>query len=415
MGADNGGLTTVADRAAGATSRPDRPPRSWRAPWHDPVLRGIVVQVVFVAAVLALGGFLVHNTLENLHRQNIATGFGFLGREAGFSIGEHLIPYSPASTYAHAFLVGLTNTLYVAALGIVLATVFGTLMGLARLSGNWLVAKLAQIYVEMFRNVPLPLQLFFWWGLLRGYAPGPRQAWQPLPDVFVSNRGVVFPLPYGDPAYWWMLAALVLGIAGAWGISRWARRRQARTGLPFPAGWIGLGLILGLPAIVFLILFLGAGLPLRLDLPQLRGFNFAGGGAASPEFAALLLGLVVYTGAFIAEIVRAGILAVSWGQSEAAMALGLTNGQRMRLIVLPQALRVVVPPMTSQYLNLTKNSSLAVIIGYPDLVSIANTTINQTGQAVEGIAMIMAVYLAISLLISLLMNLYNRSVALVER
>ena len=398
------------EASAGAPSRPRRPP-----PWHDPVVRGVVIQVLFVGAVIALGAFLVHNTLENLSRQNIATGFGFLDREAGFSIGEHLIPYSPASTYARAFLVGLTNTLFVAALGIVLATVFGAVIGLARLSTNWLVAKLAQIYVETFRNIPLALQLFFWWGLLRGYAPLPRQAWQPLPDVFVSNRGLVLPLPYGDPAYWWMLAAFVLGIACAWALSRWARRRQARTGLPFPVVSVGLGLILGLPAIVFLILFVGAGSPLRLDAPELRGFNFAGGVAASPEFAALLLGLVIYTGAFIAEIVRAGILAVSRGQSEAAMALGLSPWQRMRLIVLPQALRVVVPPLTSQYLNLTKNSSLAVIIGYPDLVSIANTTINQTGQAVEGIAIIMAVYLAISLSISLLMNLYNRSVALVER
>jgi general L-amino acid transport system permease protein len=389
-----------------ARPRPKRPP-----PWHDPLVRGVVIQVLFVAAVIALGAFLVHNTLENLSRQNIATGFGFLDREAGFSIGEHLIAYSPASTYARAFLVGLTNTLYVAALGVVLATLFGTLIGLARLSSNWLVARLAQVYVETFRNIPLALQLFFWWGLLRGYAPLPRQAWQPLPDVFVSNRGLVFPLPYGDPAYRWMLAAVCVGIVGAWALVRWARRRQARTGQPFPAGWVGLALILGLPAIVFI----AAGAPLRFDVPELRGFNFAGGGSASPEFAALLLGLVVYTGAFIAEIVRAGILAVSWGQSEAAMALGLRPSTRMRLIVLPQALRVIVPPMTSQYLNLTKNSSLAVIIGYPDLVSIANTTINQTGQAVEGIAMIMTVYLAISLVISLLMNLYNRSVALVER
>jgi general L-amino acid transport system permease protein len=396
----------VADRIAGEALRPKRPP-----PWHDPVVRGVVIQVLFVAAVLALGAFLVHNTLENLRRQNIASGFAFLDREAGFSIGEHLIAYSPASTYARAFLVGLTNTLYVAALGIVLATVFGTVMGLARLSTNWLVAKLAQIYVETFRNVPLALQLFFWWGLLRSYAPAPRQAWQPLPDVFVSNRGLAFPLPHGDPAYWWMLAASAVGIAAAWGLSRWVQRRQARTGQPFPAGTVGLALIIGPPVLVFV----AAGMPLLLDLPELRGFNFAGGGSASPEFAALLLGLVIYTGAFIAEIVRAGILAVSWGQSEAAMSLGLTNGQRMRLVVLPQALRVIVPPMTSQYLNLTKNSSLAVIIGYPDLVSIANTTINQTGQAVEGIAMIMAVYLAISLVISFLMNLYNRSVALVER
>ena len=389
-----------------AVARPRRP-----KPWRDPTVRGIAFQVLFVAAVIAVGAVLVHNTLDNLKRQNIATGFGFLGREAGFAIGESLIAYSPADSYARVFLVGLTNTLYVAALGIVLATVLGTVAGLARLSSNWLIAKLAQIYVETFRNIPLALQLFFWWGLLRGSAPAPRQAWQPLPDVFVSNRGIVFPVPQADPAHPWMLGGLLVGILAAWAIFRWARARQARTGLQFPSGWVGLALVFGLP----LAAFLAAGMPLSLDVPALQGFNFSGGTAVSPEFAALLIGLVIYTGSFIAEIVRAGILAVSWGQSEAALALGLTPWQRMRLIVLPQALRVIVPPMTSQYLNLTKNSSLAVIIGFPDLVSVANTTINQTGQAVEGIAMIMAVYLAISLVISLLMNLYNRAVALVER
>jgi general L-amino acid transport system permease protein len=386
--------------------RPRRPPL-----WYDPTARAVVIQLLFVGAVVGLAAFLVHNTLENLSRQNIATGFGFLDREASFAIGESLIPYSAADTYGRAFLVGLVNTLYVAALGVVLATLLGTLVGLARLSANWLIRKLAAVYVETFRNIPLALQLFFWWGLLRSYAPSPRQAWQPLPDVFVSNRGLVFPVPVHDPVYRWMLLALLAAIAAGWAVSRWARRRQARTGRPFPTGWAGLALVLGLP----LAVFLAAGAPLRLDIPELRGFNFAGGTTASPEFAALLIGLVVYTGAFIAEIVRAGILAVGRGQSEAAMALGLSSWQRMRLVVLPQALRVIVPPMTSQYLNLTKNSSLAVIIGYPDLVSIANTTINQTGQAVEGIAMIMAVYLAISLTISLLMNLYNRAVALVER
>jgi len=395
----------VASETAGAL-KPKRPP-----PWHDPVVRGIVFQILFVAVILALAGFLVHNTLNNLAQQNIATGFGFLGREAAFGIGESLIAYSPADTYARAFLVGLTNTLYVAALGVVLATILGTVMGLARLSSNWLIRKLAQIYVETFRNIPLALQLFFWWGVLRGSAPAPRQAWQPLPDVFVSNRGIVFPVPREDSAHFWMLLALLAGVAAAWGISRWARERQMRTGQQFPSGWLGLALILGLP----LAVFLAAGMPLQLDVPALHGFNFTGGTSFSPEFAALLIGLVIYTASFIAEIVRAGILAVSWGQSEAALALGLTPWQRMRLIVLPQALRVIIPPMTSQYLGLTKNSSLAVIIGFPDLVSVANTTINQTGQAVEGITMIMAVYLAISLLISLFMNLYNRSVALVER
>jgi general L-amino acid transport system permease protein len=381
------------------------------SPWRNPAIRGIVFQVLFVAAVLALGAFLVHNTVVNLRRQNIASGFGFLDREAAFGIGESLIAYSPADTYARAFLVGLLNTLYVAGLGIVLATILGTVMGIARLSRNWLISKLAQVYVETFRNIPLLLQLFFWWGLLRETAPTPRQAWQPLPDTFISNRGVAFPLPNSDPAYGWMALAFVAGIGGTIGILSWARRRQARTGEQFPTGWAGLGLILGLPLAVFLV----CGAPLTLDRPELKGFNFVGGHAVSPEFAALLLGLVIYTGTFIAEIVRAGILAVSWGQSEAAMALGLKPGHRMRLIVLPQALRVIVPPMTSQYLSLTKNSSLAVAIGYPDLVSVANTTINQTGQAVEGIAMIMAVYLTISLIISALMNLYNRSVALVER
>jgi len=386
--------------------RPARP-----TPWRNPAIRGMVFQVLFVAAVLALGAFLVHNTLVNLRRQNIASGFGFLDREAAFGIGESLIAYSPADTYARAFLVGLLNTLYVAGLGIVLATILGTVMGIVRLSRNWLVSKLAQIYVETFRNIPLLLQLFFWWGLLRESAPAPRQAWQPMPDVFVSNRGIAFAVPSPDPAYGWMALAFGVGVVATFGIFRWARQRQARTGEQFPMGWVGLGLVVGLP----LAVFLGSGAPLALDGPELKGFNFVGGHAVSPEFAALLLGLVIYTGTFIAEIVRAGILAVSWGQSEAAMALGLKPGHRMRLIILPQALRVIIPPMTSQYLSLTKSSSLAVAIGYPDLVSIAGTTINQTGQAVEGITMIMAVYLTISLIISALMNLYNRSVALVER
>jgi general L-amino acid transport system permease protein len=396
----------MASDTANSALRPSRP-----APWRDPRVRGIFLQVVFVLVLAGFVAFLVHNTVVNLHQRGIAGGFGFLGDEAKFGIGEALIDYSPADTYRRAFLVGLTNTLYVSAIGIVLATILGTVMGLARLSSNWLVAKLAQIYVECFRNIPLALQLLFWWGMLRQAAPAPRQAWQPLPDVFVSNRGIVFPVPIEDPAHVWMLGAFVLGCLATWAISRWARARQALTGQQFPSLWLGLGLILGLP----LLVFLAAGMPLRLDVPELRGFNFSGGTAFSPEFGALLIGLVVYTGSFIAETVRAGILAVSWGQSEAASALGLSSWQRMRLIVLPQALRVIVPPLTSEYLSLTKNSSLAVIIGYPDLVSIANTTINQTGHAVEGIAMIMAVYLVISLVISAVMNLYNRAVALVER
>jgi general L-amino acid transport system permease protein len=388
------------------TVAPSRP-----APWRDPKIRAIVYQVAFIGAVVGFFAFLIHNMLGNIGRQNIATGFGFLHREAAFGIGESLIAYSPADTYARAFLVGLRNTLHVAALGVVLATILGTVMGLARLSSNWLIAKLAQVYVETFRNIPLLLQLFFWWGLLNSAAPGPRQAWEILPDVFVSNRGVVYPVPAANPVHIWMGLALVAGIVLTVIMRRWAARRQAATGQQLPMGWIGLGLILGLPAIVFL----AAGAPLTLDTPALKGFNFTGGSSMSPEFTALLLGLVIYTGTFIAEIVRAGILAVSWGQSEAAMALGLKSGHRMRLVVLPQALRVIIPPLTSQYLGLTKNSSLAVAIGFPDLVSIANTTMNQTGQAIEAITIIMAVYLFISLAISLGMNVYNRAVALVER
>jgi general L-amino acid transport system permease protein len=396
----------VASPSLDAAPRPTRPPF-----WRDSAVRGVFYQVLFVAVVVAFGGFLVHNTLVNLGRQNIATGFGFLGREASFAIGESLIAYAPSDTYARAFLVGLVNTLYVAILGIVLATILGAVIGIARLSRNWLIAKLSLVYVETFRNIPLPLQLLFWWTFLREGAPSPRQAWRPLPGVFVSDRGVEFPVPQSNPAHLWIFLAFILGLAAAIAVSRWARRRQMATGAQFPSGWVGIGLIVGLP----LLFFLGAGSPLAFDWPALKGFNFAGGGAVSPEFAALLLGLTIYTASFIAEIVRAGILSVSWGQSEAASALGLRPALTMRLVVLPQALRVIIPPMTSQYLNLTKNSSLAVIIGYPDLVSIANTTMNQTGQAVEGIALIMAVYLAISLTIALSMNLYNRAVAVVER
>src|SRR5271165_729560 len=387
------------------------PQSSRRAFWRDPAVRGIAYQILFVAIVVAIGWFLVHNTLVNLGRQNIATGFGFLHHEASFAIGESLIRYAPSDTYARAFFVGLINTLYVAVLGIVLATILGTVIGIARLSRNWLVAKLSQVYVETFRNIPLALQLLFWWSLLRAGAPAPRQAWQPLPGFFVSNRGVEFPVPLSNPAHLWIFIAFIIGIVGAVGVSRGARRRQVATGAQTPSGWFGAGLIIGLPLLVFLV----SGAQLEFDWPALKGFNFAGGGAVSPEFTALLLGLTIYTASFIAEIVRAGILSVSWGQSEAASALGLRPGLTMRLIILPQALRVIIPPITSQYLNLTKNSSLAVIIGYPDLVSIANTTINQTGQAVEGIALIMAVYLAISLTIAAVMNFYNRAVALVER
>ncbi|MGE5514364.1 MAG: amino acid ABC transporter permease [Bacteroidota bacterium] len=385
-------------------------PGAMRALLNSARFRGLVYQGVVVALVVALGWYLVHNTLTNLAARGIATGLDFLGREAGFDIGESPIPYSPADSYAHALVVGLLNTLEIAVLGIAVATVLGLAIGIARLSGNWLVARLATLYVEGVRNVPLLLQLFVWYGIVTAL-PGPRQALHPLPGIFLSNRGLKVPLPESHPVYPWLAAALAVGLGLAWLLRRWAQARHARTGRPFPWASVGTGIALGLPA----LLFLAAGAPLAWDVPTLRGFNFSGGGTLSPEFAALLAGLSIYTAAFIAEIVRSGILAVPPGQTEAALSLGLSRGKTLRLIVLPQALRVIVPPLCSQYLNLTKNSSLAVAIGYPDLVSVANTTINQTGHAVEGVGVVMVVFLVISLALSLLMNWYNAKVALVTR
>jgi len=362
--------------------------------------------------VAAAAAYLVSNTVANLESRKIASGFGFLAREAGFAIGETtFIVYGAADSYLRALGVGLANTFRVALLGVALATVVGTVIGLARLSSNWLVSRLATLYVEVLRNVPLLVQLFFWYAIISENLPGPRAALDPLPGVFLSNRGIAVPTLLTEAAHAWVLGAFVLGLGLAWRVAVWARRRQARTGAQFHAFWVGLGIALGLP----LLVFLGAGAPMRLEVPAIAGFNFVGGATLTPEFAALLAGLTIYTAAFIAEIVRAGVLAVQSGQFEAADALGLRRNLVMRLVVLPQALRVIVPPLTSQYLNLTKNSSLAVAIGYPDLVSIANTAINQTGQAIEGIAIIMAVYLTISLSISAFMNWYNKRIALVER
>jgi general L-amino acid transport system permease protein len=376
--------------------------------WNDRRVRGVLYQLLVVGGTMALGAYLVSNTLANLESRNIATGFGFLGREAGFGISEHLISYSAVDSYFRALVVGLLNTLLVSAVGIVLATVLGTVAGVARLSPNWLVARLATLYVESLRNVPVLLQLFLWYALITEGLPASRQALEPLPGVFVSNRGVFLPVPVADDAHLLMAIGLVAGLVGAFLLGRWARRRQERTGRIFPTVPAGLALVVGLPFLGFLL----GGAPTALDVPELKGFNFAGGIQLSPEFAALLFGLVAYTGTFIAEIVRGGILAVPHGQTEAGLALGLRRGQILRLVILPQALRVIIPPLTSQYLNLTKNSSLAVAVGYPDLVNVANTAINQTGQAIEGIALIMAVYLTISLSISAFMNWYNARIAL---
>ncbi len=402
----------MTDRPASNQTKAALPPggAAFHLSINNPVVRAVLWQVAAALAVVLIAWYLVDNTMSNLARLSIASGFGFLDREAGFQIGEGLIESGPQDSYAHAFLVGLLNTLKVSGIGIVLATVLGVVLGIARLSSNWLVARIAAFYVETVRNVPLLLQLFLWYGLLTEGLPGPRQALQPLPGVFLSNRGLKLPAPADDPIWSWIAVLFALGIIATLAVSAWNRKRQTETGKRLPMLPVGLGLIVGLPALVLL-----AGGGGAIDVPVLQGFNFKGGMTLTPEFAALLFGLVVYTATFIGEIVRSGILAVPKGQTEAATALGLTRGQLLRLVVLPQALRVIIPPTTSQYLNLTKNSSLAVAIGFPDFVSIANTTINQTGQAVEGVLSIMAAYLLISLSLSFFMNWYNRRVALVER
>jgi general L-amino acid transport system permease protein len=373
--------------------------------------RGILAQVILVLVVGGVAWYLVSNTLHNLAARGIQGGFGFLSKEAGFEIAEKPIAYEPANDYGRAFLVGLANTLKVSLLGIVASTILGTLIGIGRLSSNWLLSRLSSAYVEVMRNVPLLLQLFVWYGIFTELLPSVRDAIDVGGWLFVSQRGFRIAWPAPHP-FWGVLPwAIGAGAALAWLWRDIAARRQAATGAQWPVGPGTVGLVLGVPLAMWLLM----GAPIALDHPKLAGFDFEGGRALSPEFAALLLGLSTYTAAFIAEVVRAGILAVDKGQHEAAMALGLRPVQRLRLVTLPQALRVIIPPLTSQYLNLTKNSSLAVAIGYPDLVAIANTTMNQTGQAIEAITILMAVYLTISLLISLLMNWYNHRMQRVER
>jgi len=379
--------------------------------FNDPRLRAIFYQIVLLLVVVGIGWFLVSNLIHNREVRGIQTGYGFLSREAGFAISETPISYSPSDPYARAFLVGLVNTLQVSILGIILATLLGLVVGVSKLSSNWLVAKLATAYVDLVRNIPLTVQLLLWAGLIRVSAPPPRQAANPVPGVFISNRGIQVPSVESNPIFLWMAVAALVALAVGWVIARWARQRQAATGQQFHSFWVGLGLFIGLP----LMVWLAGGAPAAFEIPELKGFNFQGGWTLSPEFAAMVIGLTVYTAGFIAEIVRGGILAVSHGQTEAARALGLHSGITLRRIVLPQALRTIIPPLTSQYLNVTKNSSLAVVIGYPDLVSIGNTIGNQTGQVVEAISIFMAVYLFISLSISIAMNIYNRKMALRER
>jgi general L-amino acid transport system permease protein len=387
------------------------PKKAMRASWSDPKFRAIVAQVGVIGLVVLVAWYLAHNTIHNMEVQHIAAGLGFIDRIAGFPISESLISYDPATdTYGRALVIGVLNTLKIALVGIVLTTILGTFIGIGRLSKNWLVARIAGLYVEVVRDIPVLLQLLVWYALLSGL-PGPRQAINIGNAIFLSSRGLKVPLLVWDEAYWWTLGAFVLGIIGTWIWNRAADRRLDLTGAK-PAVWpAAVGLIIVFPLAVWAAL----GAPFAIEYPELHGFNFQGGGTISPEYVALETGLVVYTAAYIAEIVRSGIQAVPQGQWEAAGALGLRPAKVLSRIILPQALRVIVPPMTSQYLNITKNSSLAVAIGYQDIVSISETTLNQTGQAVEGVSIIMVVFLAISLSISLFMNWYNKRIALTER
>lgn len=363
----------------------------------------VVWQFGVLLAVLGLLGFLLSNLLHNLEARNIASGFGFLHREAGFAIGESVINYQPSDSYGRAIAAGLLNTIRVALIAIMGATVLGVLLGLSRLSQNGLLRLLSASYIELIRNTPLLLQLFFWYALITEAMPPARAALNPLPSVYISNRGLKLPGLQAES-----LGGLLMGLGLAllvW-VVLWHLQRQRRTNVLHKK-----------PLWLFLLVFPLAGAWLggasfSLNLPQLKTFNFVGGVSISPEFTALLVGLVVYSAAFVAEVVRAGIESVPTGQWEAARALGLSNTTVLRKVVFPQAQRLVIPPITSQYLNITKNSSLAVAIGYPDIVSVANTTLNRTGQAVEGILIIMAAYLLLSLVISVLMNLYNRRLAL---
>ena len=379
---------------------------------NDPRIRGLVYQGLLIAvlAALVVGG--AYNAYVNMAARGIPMGFGFWNQIAGFDINLHLIPYSGLSTYGQAFWVGLLNTLLVAAIGIPLTTVLGFAVGLARLSPNWLLSRSALIYTNILRNTPLLLQLLFWYNAVLKSLPGPRQSISLGGLVFLNNRGLFLPAPVPLGGAFAFAAAILLAGIAALGFRSWARRRQDNTGVQAPVGWVAAGLFVGLPAIAIV----ACGAPFTLEAAKLSGFNLKGGIGVIPELAALVFGLVTFTAAFIAEIVRSGVQAVAHGQVEAAAALGLHRGLANKLVVIPQAMRLIVPPLTSQYLNLVKNSSLAVFIGYPDLVQIfAGTVLNQTQAAVQVMAITMGVYLTISIAVAVALNVWNARYALKER
>lgn len=380
---------------------------------NDPRARALFFQAIVLGGIFLAGGTIVNNTMDNLAKQGIASGFSFLDTTAGFAIGySPFLEYSEENTYMRALQVGILNTFLVAVIGVFLATVLGFVAGVARLSHNWLIAKVALVYIEVMRNIPLLLQIFFWYfGVLR-LLPGPRQSAEFFDSIFLNNRGLFVPAPVPEPGFNVIIIAFVAAVIGIVFVSKWARKRQDETGQQFPVFWASIGLSIGLPLVAAAVM----GFPMTWNFAELKGFNFKGGAELPPELVSLTIALSLYTGAFIAEIVRAGIMAVSHGQTEASYALGLQRSHTLRLVIIPQALRVIIPPLTSQYLNLTKNSSLAAAIAYPDIVLVfAGTVLMQTGQAVEIIAITMGFYLGVSLLIAAIMNWYNKKMALVER
>lgn len=387
----------------------DGPPKV--AFFNDPRVRSIGVQAILIAVIVFFGWQMVQNTLTNLEKANIASGWSFLDTTAGFDLSFTLIPYSESSTYGRAIMVGILNTLLIAFCGIITATIIGFLVGVMRLSKNWLVAKVAEIYIEVVRNVPLLVQMFIWYKVVLAALPSPRHAWSIADTVFLSNRGITIPkFIWGDGA-WMISVAVIASIVGIVVLRKWAHKRQEATGEQFPVFLTSLGILFGVPLLTFFLL----GSPVEFEIPEQGKFNLRGGVGLVPEFAALYFALSIYTASFIAEIVRSGILAVNKGQTEASYALGLRPNPALRLVVIPQAMRVIIPPLASQYLNLTKNSSLAVAIGFPELVAAGGTVMNQSGQAVEIIVIWMVVYLTISLLTSAFMNWFNSRMKLVER
>ncbi len=379
--------------------------------FQDEKIRAQIFQFLTLFMILGIFGYLFHNTQTNLEKQNIATGFGFLKFEAGFDIGESMIEYWSDDTYKKAIFVGVLNTLKVAIIGNFLAVFFGVLIGLSHLSQNWLLRKISKFYIETIRNIPLLLQLFFWYAVFTENLPGVKEAMELLPNIFLNNRGLYFPIPVDTKSFSFIFIALVISIIGFFFLEKVRVKKEILEGKSFSFFEKLNYLIFLLPVLTWFIL----GSPSEINYPSLSGFNFSGGYRFSPEFSALVLGLVIYTSAFNAEITRAGISSIDKGQWEAASALGISKSDSLKIIILPQALRVMLPPLTSQILNLTKNSSLAVAIGYPDFVSITNTTMNQTGQAIECVFIIMVIYLSLSILTSFVMNQFAKRFQIVER